>query len=149
MSPVGLVLRALAAGVNYAAVGWLTVGWGYPTTPPGPAPAPAPAAVAVAVTVDPAPASYAPDAVDVTNTGGQTARRVLAVARFDGRWALLVLGGDWAEVPTSDAAGGVADTVVTWPAGNLDPGDTRTSTLTAVPAVGGDSGPVTVTSEHR
>ena len=104
MSLVGLALRALAVGVNYAAVGWLTVGWGYPTTAPGPAPA------AVAVTVDPAPTSYAPDAVAVT-------------------------GGD--------------DTVVTWPAGNLDPGDTRTSTLTAVPAVGGDSGPVTVTSEHR
>lgn len=139
MSNAGVVLRALGLGVAWAASTWFTAGWGYEPTP-----STAPAAVAAATR--PAPASYAPDAVEVTvtNTGGQAARQVTAAAHFDGRWTLVIRGGAWIEGPTPGD-----DTVVTWPVGDLDPGDTRTVTLAAVPAAGGRSGPITLTVEHR
>lgn len=139
MSAVGAVLRAVGLGVVWAASDWFAAGVGYEPAPPAPA--------AVIVTAAPAPVSYAADTVEVTvtNTGGRTARQVTATARFDGPWALLVLGGAW----TAAAAGTGGDTVAAWPVGRLEPGASRTSTLPAIPGAGGGEGPITFTVEHR
>lgn len=139
MSAVGAVLRAVGLGVVGVVSSWFAAGVRYEPAPPAPA--------AVIVTAAPAPDSYAADTVEVTvtNTGGQTARQVTATARFDGPWALLVLGGAW----TAAAADPGADTVAAWPVGRLEPGASRTSTLRAIPGSDGGGGPITFTVEHR